>query len=76
MMEQWNSDMDAAPKDGTLVDLWVVFPGEGEGRWADSHWDDKRQDWKGRGGFVLGQYAAKPYATHWMPPPPPPSHSV
>jgi hypothetical protein len=70
-------DIASAPKDGTVVDLWVVFPAiegtEGSAsRYADSYWDIEEGDWR-ISGFTMGQYLAKPYATHFMPLPTPPA---
>lgn len=72
--------IETAPKDGAVVDLWVVWPAiEGEPadakRMADAFWDAEEGDWHSRG-FTLGQYLAKPYATHWMPLPEPPTEST
>lgn len=68
--EGWQP-IKTAPRDGTLLDLWVLFPAhedmpESSLRRADSFWSEKRQDWMIGNGFALAQYAAKPVATHWM----------
>lgn len=62
---EWQ-DISTAPKDGTKLDLWVVFQETGARRVPDAHWNDKL------GGWQLGQhnaldYMTPPAITHWMP---------
>jgi hypothetical protein len=64
--------IETAPKDGTKVDLWVIFKEAGPRRFPDAHWNDKL------GGWQLGEYNALDYMTpptitHWMKVPPPPA---
>lgn len=59
-----------APKDGSKIDLWVVFPNGGQ-RWPDSFWNTVAGNWQ-HGHYTLAQYLDKPFATHWMPLPGPP----
>lgn len=68
--DEWRP-IETAPKDGSNIDLWVVFPAhddveERAERYPDSHWSTKYGDWR-ISGFTLNQYAARPYATHWRP---------
>jgi hypothetical protein len=71
----WQS-IETAPKDGTKIDLWVVFPTEQpEGkRWADASWREPGQhnckgpaNWTSSSGWPLHGLTDKPVATHWMP---------
>jgi hypothetical protein len=67
--------IESAPKE-QKIDLWVVWPAweddqSGGKRMADCIWDKAENDWQA-GTFRLGQYMARPYATHWMPISPPP----
>jgi hypothetical protein len=64
--------IETAPKDGTKVDLWVIFKEAGPRRFPDAHWNDKL------GGWQLGEYNALDYMTpptitHWKPLPAPPA---
>lgn len=68
--QKWRP-IETAPKDGSKVDLWVVWPEYNDDsaharRAPDASWD--ADDWL-IGQYKLGQFMAKPYATHWMPPP-------
>lgn len=73
----WNPNMDDAPRDGTEIDLWVVFPNGGV-RWADAKWlKEGEHSCTGPGNWCLNRiplhaYTEKPTATHWMPLPAPP----
>ena len=63
-MNEWQS-IETAPKDGTVVDLWVSE----DGRYTDCQFD---------GGLWLHTQDGLTYSlgsdpTHWMPLPPPPS---
>lgn len=71
--------IDTAPKDGTVIDLWVDWPDREGGRLANAKWTDDHAskgkigfDWIGPDRFPLAAYVAKPKATHWMPLPSPP----
>lgn len=73
--------IETAPRDGTVIDLWMVLS-DGRGtrghREADCRWDQAEDapfgwmqtDWEGDSAYVEG-IAVK--ATHWRPLPPPPS---
>jgi hypothetical protein len=63
---QWRG-IESAPKDGTKIDLWVVFP-KGAHRYADGYWDDG--EW--RLSVPESWYDPRPQITHWMPLPLPP----
>jgi hypothetical protein len=76
-MSVWQ-DISTAPKDGTVIDLWVVFP-SGPVRWADARWVEAGEhscsgpaNWCSRENFPLHAFVEKPVATHWMPIPNPP----
>jgi len=67
--------IETAPKDGTLIDLWVVFLSGGQ-RWADASWKEAGQhncsgpsNWTNNGGWPLHGLLGKPVATHWRPRP-------
>jgi len=63
-MSQWRP-IDSAPKDDTLIDLWVVrHDGTGH-REIDRCWDPMIENWT-----LDNHYAS--WATHWMPRPEPP----
>lgn len=59
-MGEWKP-ISSAPKDGTLVLLWVPGGGWYTGQWnpLSGHWDD-------------GDYFSELDATHWTELPPPP----
>lgn len=73
--------MDTAPRDGTLVDLWVIYQDESGSRYADSSFVNTGMEgpgWyfdyvSGRGRIDNGRGNK---VTHWRlppaPPPPPP----
>lgn len=72
--------IETAPKDGTLVDLWVVFDYAGTGdyddgirahRWSAAHWDGDY--WVSNEGHRTDNFVAKVTVTHWMPLPKPPT---
>lgn len=72
-MSEWNFDMDAAPRDGTPVQLWMVHPnaqyssdpiGEGWEAVVDAHWIDHNG-----GGWTWYGLCGRP--TRWRLPPPP-----
>jgi transcriptional regulator with XRE-family HTH domain len=64
--------IETAPKDGTPLDLWVVFE-DGGRRWADARWLEAGQhschgpaNWSSRDGFPLHGFMDKTvHATHW-----------
>lgn len=60
--------IETAPRDGTVVDLWVVRDGHGE-RFAGAEWDASLGMW-----FNEYLYSPHPEAkpTHWQSIPPPP----
>ena len=64
-MSQW-LPISTAPKDGTKVDLWVIFNGTGPHRVTDAHWNDKLSDWQ-LGQYNASDYMTHPVITHWMP---------
>jgi len=73
--------IETAPKDGTLIDLWVVFPSGGR-RWADASWKEAAQhncsgpaNWTNSGGWPLHGLLEKPVATHWRQRPEAPASS-
>lgn len=77
-MSDWR-DIRTAPKDGTKIDLWVVFP-DGGRRWPDASWKLAGQtafsgpdNWASQDGVPLHGLVDRPVATHWMPPPAPPA---
>ena len=69
-MGEW-LPISTAPKDGTLIDLWVQFRDRAERRpdfeWMDRGWRNIRD-----AADVVWEDGQFPYATHWMPRPPPP----
>ena len=69
-MSEWRT-IDSAPKDGTIVDLWVVSGGYGE-RWSDCELRNGR--WKYVS--VADYYNVPGTITHWMPLPEPPSDAT
>jgi hypothetical protein len=83
-IKQWNTratpwrPIAEAPRDGTPVDLWVVFP-IGARRWADAQWLEKHNcsgpaNWCTRDKMPLHAFIDKPVATHFMPLPAPPTN--
>ena len=74
LIPEWNDDMDAAPRDGTEIDILL----NGKSRVPDVHWSWKYsdgfqdKDWVevGTGNPVLFDDMNK--ITHWMPLPKPP----
>lgn len=70
-------DIATAPKDGTPIDLWVVFPTKGTcRRWADARWMEAGEhaakgpaNWCDQHHFPLHIFKDKPVATHWRPRP-------
>ncbi|MBB5414043.1 hypothetical protein [Paraburkholderia atlantica] len=83
-MSEWQP-IDSAPKDGTVVDLWIggefagrrasCFWGKPEhdcgehGRYCDSDWHDLDEGWVDDMNMPLDGYEPP---THWMHLPPPP----
>ena len=74
--------IESAPKDGTPVDLWVVFPLGGH-RWVNAKWLESGNhscsgaaDWCSAGNIPLHAFTQKPKATHWMPLPLPPNTNI
>lgn len=84
MSEEGWQDIETAPKDGTVIDLWV----DSGCRITDAYWgepevdrnfrDDEEDGWDAAPGWLknvgfstycLGEDER---ATHWMPLPPPP----
>ena len=64
--------IETAPKDGTVIDLWIHYPEhDRNARAADVRWNADVGEWQ-HGNFHLGQYMHRPTPTHWMPLPPPP----
>ena len=71
-MSEWQP-IETAPKDGTQVDVWVVFPSQSY-RVADAHWNETAGEsgaWQ-LGSFHEMQFTERPVVTHWMPLPAPP----
>lgn len=84
--EGWQT-IDSAPKDGTVIDLWVVWKDDGEGkRVADAEWGrgyiafeserGEKEGWIAEAWGIDGSQGAMDtdelVATHWMPLPEPP----
>lgn len=77
MSREWQP-IETAPRDGTVIDLWVTergYPGE---RITDCQWSTRTL----RGGAIREGWGWGPSddpefvsgdVTHWMPPPEPPS---
>jgi hypothetical protein len=63
--------IDSAPRDGTRVDLWVVFE-TGARRATDTHFDTDLGEWWVSDHHHAGHYVPRPRPTHWMPLPDPP----
>ena len=64
---QWQP-IESAPKDGTLIDLWLVFEDNDSGRAPDCYWSNPANQWQQvgvRGSAVMGT------PTHWFLPVPP-----
>lgn len=54
-----------APRDGTVIDLWVVWSDGMEGRKASAFWNAEAEQWQ-IGSFHLGQFMDKGVrATHF-----------
>ncbi len=67
-MSQW-MPIESAPRDGTVVDLWVDVPDWKKGRrYIDFHYSSDLGMWGRDDGGLL--YPT--YVTHWMLAPPPP----
>lgn len=67
----WREMVDA-PRDGTRVDLWVLWPEDGTAsREADAYWNADAEEWQ-LGQYHAGQYVERPIPTHWQPLPHPP----
>lgn len=67
--------IEKAPKDGTVIDLWVKCK-DHEFRAPEFRWSRDEMDWVGdSSGWVLSKHfgAVDQVATHWMPLPEPPS---
>lgn len=59
--------IESAPRDGTLVDLWLYWPeGTRHSRCADAFWSEDEGDWK-IGQYFTRQYMEPPSALYWMP---------
>lgn len=63
--DAWNSDLKAAPRDGTKVDLWAIWE-NGPHRAANATWDLEHSEWD-MDGFRASQYVTPPKITHWRP---------
>lgn len=80
-MSEWK-EIKSAPKDGTKIDLWVVFLSGGY-RWTDARWLESGAHscsgpagWCSSERYPLHAFTERPSATHWMPlPSPPEEHS-
>lgn len=80
-MSEWQP-IETAPKDGTLVDLWIInHLGDGERRpncrWEQDHEDDEdegrwEQMYSEASGSFFTAFDERARATHWMPLPDPP----
>jgi hypothetical protein len=67
--------IETAPKDGTIIDLWVLWS-DAPARRANCKWSgDEVEGWELGEGFTQFQYSSWPVVTHWMPLPAPPSGS-
>ncbi len=66
-MSNWQP-IETAPKDGSKVDLWVIFENGGH-RVTDAYWtgNDRRGWMLGSDGYTQHQYTTRPVVTHWMP---------
>lgn len=60
-----------APKDGTLVDLWVAGQRRADCFWSDSY-DDGPGEWRQRYAEAVSDFPIGGSPTHWMPRPPSP----
>lgn len=67
-MTEWQT-IETAPKDGTLIDLWI-----GGERYVDCYWR-KAEDWEDddASGWVSQYEKVLGAPTHWMPRPAPPT---
>lgn len=54
-MSEWR-DMATAPKDGTIVDLWL----KGGGRITDQWWEDEDKSWCGLEDDMFSHWAPLP----------------
>lgn len=75
-MSEWR-DISTAPKDGTVIDVWVNDP-DGPHRqtnvfWDDGYWVLRRNRWSSVEAFFDENGVPKIKITHWRPLPPPPS---
>lgn len=71
-MSGWQP-ISTAPKDGTVIDLWVQWPEHNDARRTpDAHWSCAVGEWQ-LGQYHAGQFVHRPMITHWMPEPAPPS---
>lgn len=62
---QWQ-DISTAPRDGSKIDLWVVWSDGSANRYPDSFWNDEAGTWQ-IGQYSLDQYTDKDArATHWL----------
>lgn len=66
--------IESAPRDGTLIDLWLDANGEKPARRVtDCFWDKDAGHWRQKGNsFHFGQKAFPQVLLAWMPLPPPP----
>lgn len=71
-MSEWHS-IETAPKDGTIVDLWVAGPHNAGNRQPDCWFSDAEWwcDFGDQGEQQPGIYIGD-VPTHWMPLPEPP----
>ena len=71
-------DIESAPRDGTPLDLWIIFT-DGGYRWPSARWMLAGEhsctgpaNWCSHEKFPLHAFTEKPIATHWQPLPAPP----
>ncbi len=74
-MDKWQP-IETAPKDGTLVDLWIKAA-DCEFRACDANWSEHFECWE-INGTPLSEYYMNVgyYPTYWMPRPKPPVNSA
>jgi hypothetical protein len=77
--QQWQP-IETAPKDGTIIDVWVNDP-DGPFRqtnaiWNDGYWVLRRNMWSSIESFFDEKGVPKIKITHWMPLPKPPEGPV
>lgn len=60
--------IESAPKDGTKIDLWVVFERTGAMRITDCYWNKMLDDWQLTDNNAA-DYMVRPKIEYWMPVP-------